>query len=178
MSKVLIIGLGNVLMGDDAFGPSVIRDLEASYEFGPDVSLLDAGTPGSDLDSCLAGQEAVILVDTVRSGQQAGRLCLMGGQDLLSPAAHPRFNAHQSGLRETMLRLQLHGRAPGQVLLVGVVPSSLKAGIGLSPAVAEAVQKAANEVVRELKRLGCPVHKRKQHLPPNLWWEAPPTPTP
>lgn len=46
---VAVLGLGNVLMGDDGFGPTVIRELEAAWTPHPEVELLDLGTPGLDL---------------------------------------------------------------------------------------------------------------------------------
>jgi hydrogenase maturation protease len=68
MSKrVLIGGIGNVLLGDDAVGPYVIRLLESEYAFGDDVEIADLGTPALDLTHRLAGLHAAILVDCVAS---------------------------------------------------------------------------------------------------------------
>ena len=44
-ARVGVVGLGNVLMGDDAFGPYVIEVLEAGYALPPNVSAQDLGTP-------------------------------------------------------------------------------------------------------------------------------------
>ena len=42
---IRVIGLGNVLMSDDGFGPFVVRVLEAAFEWPPNVEVIDAGTP-------------------------------------------------------------------------------------------------------------------------------------
>ena len=47
MAKIAVIGIGNVLAGDDAVGPHVVRVLEAHYELPDGVQVIDAGTPGS-----------------------------------------------------------------------------------------------------------------------------------
>jgi hydrogenase maturation protease len=70
--RVSIIGVGNVLAGDDAVGPHVVRVLEASYELPEGVEVIDAGTPGYDLTPLLAGLDAVVLVDAVRAKGPAG----------------------------------------------------------------------------------------------------------
>ena len=54
-----VLGLGNVLMKDDALGPYVIRRLLASWRFPPDVAVEDLGTPGRDLQPYLADREAL-----------------------------------------------------------------------------------------------------------------------
>jgi hydrogenase maturation protease len=81
--RIGVIGIGNVLMGDDAFGPHVIRVLQAGYAFAPGVDVQDMGTPGLDLTAYLAGLDALVLVDTVKSagapescgGTRAPRSC-------------------------------------------------------------------------------------------------------
>jgi len=88
---VHVIGLGNVLMGDDALGPWVIHHLSANYELPDDVQLLDAGTPGLDLTPYLSGVPVVILVDTVRSDGAPGELRLYRKESLLKLAPQPRL---------------------------------------------------------------------------------------
>lgn len=65
--RVAVLGLGNVLMGDDALGPYAVRLLEARYELPGRVPVLDIGTPGLDLVPYFEGVDALVLVDTVRS---------------------------------------------------------------------------------------------------------------
>ncbi|HNX50942.1 MAG TPA: hydrogenase maturation protease, partial [Thermoanaerobaculaceae bacterium] len=71
---IAVVGLGNVLMGDDALGPTVIRILEAGFDFAPAVTVLDLGTPGLDLTPYLSGRDSVIIVDTVNATGQPGEV--------------------------------------------------------------------------------------------------------
>src|SRR6266508_490834 len=69
---IRVLGIGNVLMGDDGFGPYVVEALGARYEFPDNVSVIDVGTPGLDLAPFLIGADAIIVIDTVRSDGEAG----------------------------------------------------------------------------------------------------------
>ena len=66
MNKILIAGIGNVLLGDDGIGPYAIEVLKSEYDFPENVELADLGTPGLDLPIHLAGADAVILVDCAK----------------------------------------------------------------------------------------------------------------
>jgi hydrogenase maturation protease len=63
--KILIGGIGNVLLGDDAVGPFIIGLLESEYRFGENVELADLGTPALDLTHRIVGLDAVILIDCI-----------------------------------------------------------------------------------------------------------------
>src|SRR5262245_43760232 len=72
--RIRVIGVGNVLMSDDGFGPFVLRVLEATYDCPPEVEFIDAGTPGLDLTPYLLGIDAAIFVDTVSATGIAGQI--------------------------------------------------------------------------------------------------------
>ncbi len=170
-ANVAVLGLGNVLMGDDALGPTVIKVLEAEYEFPRGVSVQDLGTPGLDLTPYLAGVTAVIVVDTVRASGAPGEVRLYRHDEVLKHAPQPRLSPHDPGLKEALLTLEFSGKSPREVLLVGVVPGEVRTGVGLSPAVRAAVPQAAAEVVEELGRLGVAPRARSTPVTPDLWWE-------
>jgi len=65
MKKVLIGGIGNVLLGDDGVGPYGARLLAARYEFDDGVEVADLGTPALDLIDQISGKDAVILIDSI-----------------------------------------------------------------------------------------------------------------
>ena len=170
-ANVAVLGLGNVLMGDDAFGPTVVKVLEAEYEFPPGVSVQDLGTPGLDLTPYLAGLRAAIVVDTVRAGGAPGEVRLYRRDEILKNPPQPRLSPHDPGLKEALLTVEFSGSGPREVLLVGVIPAGVETGVGLSPAVQGAVRSAAAAVVTELARLGVAPSARAVPDPLDLWWE-------
>jgi len=169
--RIAVVGLGNVLMGDDAFGPYVVRMLEAEYEFLDGVTVLDLGTPGLDLTPHLSDIDALIVVDTVHSEGPPGEIRLYRRAQILKHPPGPRLSPHDPGLKEALLLAQLEGRGPRHVWLVGVIPQTTGTGIGLSVPVIQAVEGARDEVLCELERLGRAAVRRREPLEPDIWWE-------
>jgi hydrogenase maturation protease len=171
--EVRVLGLGNVLMGDDAFGPWVIEELLASWQFPDGVRLLDVGTPGLDLTPYLADADTVLLLDTVRADAPAGTIRVCSREQLLARPPEPRLSQHDPGVADALLALDCAGGAPRDVILIGVVPGRVAKGIGLTPAVQEAVARAASEVVERLEGLGLAPHRQAPAWPAAPWWERP-----
>lgn len=172
--RVAVIGIGNVLAGDDAVGPHVVRVLEARFELPDGVQVIDAGTPGYDLTAFLADQDAAILVDAVRTGGPAGELRTFAKAELLEKRPILAVSPHEPGVREALLNAEFMGVTPPVVRLVGVVPSATATGIALSPPVRAAVPGAVDAVVRELAALGVALAPRREPREPDLWWEKRP----
>lgn len=171
--RVVILGLGNVLMGDDGLGPRVIERLEAEYEFGPGVTLMDLGTPGLHLAEYLVDADVLIVIDAVKVDGRPGELRRYRGSQMLPSPSTSRLTAHDPGLKEALWTLQLHGRAPSQVLLLAVIPAKIEIGLGLSPCVQEAIPLVIAAVVQEVKRWGIPVRRRIPSRRANRRWDAP-----
>lgn len=169
--SVGVIGLGNVLMGDDAFGPWVVQVLLAQYDFAEGVAVNDLGTPGLDLVPWVTHLDALILVDTVSSKAPPGTIRLYRRDEILKHPPQARLSPHDPALKEALLTAEFAGQAPGEVLLVGAVLEQTEMGVGLSPAARGAVSPAAEEVLRELERLGRPATAREIPAEPQIWWE-------
>ena len=169
--RVVVLGLGNVLMGDDALGPAAVRTVSARYEFDPGVSVIDAGTPGLDLTPFLLGQDAAIVVDTVNATGAAGEVRLYRSDELRAAPAGPRLSPHDPGLKEALLLLDLHGNGPRDFLLVGVIPERVERGIGMSEPVRQAIPEVETVVLAELDRLGVAAREKAAPEEPDLWWE-------
>lgn len=175
MQPIRVLGLGNVLMNDDGFGPYVIEYLLATYEFPPGVDVLDLGTPGLDLTPFLSDAHAVIVVDTVKSTGTAGDLRLYRKAQILARPPEPRLSPHDPGLKDTLFTLTLAGTVPSEVFLVGAIPGDVTMGSTLSPPLLAAVPRAAEAVVAELHRLGVEAQARPGTPEVKPWWTADPT---
>jgi hydrogenase maturation protease len=171
--RIAVIGIGNVLTGDDAVGPHVVALLEARYRLPPDVRVLDAGTPGYDLTSFISDVDALVLVDSVRARGEPGELRSFDEAALLERAPVLALSPHEPGVREALLHAHLLGVAPRIVRLVGIIPASVETGIGLSQPVRDALPAALAQVVRELEALGVRPEERAPARDPDLWWERP-----
>ncbi|HSF39321.1 MAG TPA: hydrogenase maturation protease [Thermoanaerobaculia bacterium] len=177
MQRIAVLGLGNVLMGDDAAGPYVLRLLEAGYDLPAEVDLRDLGTPGPELAHIVEGLDALIVVDTLRVHDGApGDLHLLRRPEIVKGRVPERLSPHDPSLRGALLAAELLGQSPPEALLVGIVPGQAELGIGLTPEVREALPAALAEVVKELERLGVPAGKRAEAAERvEVWWEGGPT---
>jgi len=173
---VRVLGLGNVLMGDDALGPWVIHHLEATYVFPPEVDVIDVGTPGLDLIPYIAGPSGIILVDAVNlTGAAPGTIRVYDRDQLVKFAPKPRLSPHDPGVTEAILAVEMAGEPPAFVTLVGVVPGSIVTGVGMTAPLQDAVAAAAETIVGELVARGLDVRRRAPEAVgvPLPWWEAP-----
>ena len=172
-NRVAVLGLGNILQGDDAAGPTVLRLLEAELELPPDLELRDLGTPGPELAHIVEGLDALIVIDTVRvKDGRPGEIRLLRRPDIVRGAMPDRLSPHDPSLRGALLAADLLGRSPQEVLLVGIVPGPTGLGIGLSPEARAALHPAVAAVAAELERLGVPVQRRSEAVPVEIWWEG------
>jgi hydrogenase maturation protease len=171
VAPFVVIGIGNVLLGDDGFGPNVIGMLHAQWDFPDTVELIDAGTPGLDLADLLCGREAVILVDAVTTVGPPGQLRCYRGRALDGVLAlQPRVSGHDPALGDALAIARLAGHGPRDVLLVGVVPEAVEVGVGLSKSVAVAAHNAAAVVATNLAEWTASPMRRKDVAAPTHWW--------
>ncbi len=172
MNNVLIGGIGNVLLGDDAFGPYVIHLLESQYTFADYVELCDLGTPALDLTHRIAGRYAVILVDCIVSDEYAtGTVLAYDKADLLSAIPRQRLDPHSPAVSECLQTAEMLGASPEHVMLVGVVGTRFEPGRRLSEHVGQSVEKAVGAVLGELWRLGVKVERKTSRDESAAWWE-------
>lgn len=158
--RTYVLGLGNVLMGDDGFGPAVVRAFLDRYEVGPDVEVIDLGTPGLDLTPWLTDTHHVVFVDTVKANLPPGSLRVYDKADLTRHAPFARTGPHDPGVKECVLTLEFAGRAPEHITVVGAVPSVCGMSLDLSSALAAAVPQAADAVADALRSHGDEVRLR------------------
>lgn len=152
-AAVLVLGIGNVLMGDEGVGVHVLRRLEREPAQAG-VRLLDGGTGGINLLVEFEGAEDIILIDATRDGRRAGTVTF------LQPRAVgelPRgLGAHDFGLKDLFAAAALLGRLPRLHLYTISVEEVRPMHTELSPAVAAAVPVVTDAVRRRVDELGRP----------------------
>lgn len=137
-ADLLVLGLGNVLLGDDGIGPAVIARLRDSHDIPAGVRCIDGGTLGLSLLAYLEDARMVILVDAVAADAAPGTAVRLEGREV-GPAVATRLSPHQVGVADLLESARWHGREPQQLVLLGVVPQSIELGLGLSAPVGRAV---------------------------------------
>ncbi|MDX6265808.1 MAG: hydrogenase maturation protease [Frankiales bacterium] len=153
---VLVAGVGNIFLTDDGFGCEVARALsERTLPEG--VKVVDYGIRGMHLAyDLLEGYDALVVVDALPAKGRPGELTVMevGPEDL----GDGELDAHGMAPVSVLASLgDLGGRLP-RTYVVGCQPARVDEGMGLTPAVAAAVDPAIDLVLEVLgERLGLPV---------------------
>lgn len=155
-SKILIAGIGNIFLGDDAFGVEVVKRLER-MSLPPNAEVVDFGIKGMDLTyALLDGYETVILVDAVPRGHPPGTLYLVEPEAASDDeTANVLIETHSLDPAKVLqLARQLGGKTK-RVLLIGCEPSPWteeEMSLGLSDAVAAAVDEAVKMVLELIEK--------------------------
>lgn len=152
-APLLVLGLGNLLCGDDGLGAAAVARLDRDWEAPEQALVLDGGTLGLALLPYLEDADDVILVDAIRDDAPTGALVRLSG-DEVAPAVLHRLSPHQVGVADLLDGARLHDRYPRRLVLLGLVPLNLGLGVERSIAVERRLPDLVEEVVAEARRMG------------------------
>jgi hydrogenase maturation protease len=156
--QILVAGVGNAWLQDDAFGGEVARRLER--EGVPSgVTVMDFGTSGLDLAyEVMRGYDALILIDASRQGEEPGTLFVIEPQrEEFAPSIEDGEMIDPHGMDpQTVLRfVNATGGWPGKVVVIGCEPGEVDdVGYGLTHVIEAAVGRAltlVRETIDELR---------------------------
>ncbi len=151
MARVLVAGIGNIFLGDDGFGPEVIRHVGESR--WPGVRVVDYGIRGMHLAyDLLDGWDALVLVDAVPNAGRPGEVRVFEA-DTRSPGAPAGMDAHGMDPAAVFASLRALGGTPPTTIVVGCQVADTNDGIGLSAPVLAAIPCAADAVESVVARL-------------------------
>ncbi len=145
--NVLVAGIGNIFLGDDAFGVEVVRRL-ASHDLPAGVQVADFGIRGFDLAHALMNTESTaVLVDATPRGGEPGTLYLV---EASVDAAAQEIEPHGMDPASVLRLVHALGGRPPRVLVVGCEPATVDLDdfgqMGLSPPVEAAVDEAVRMI--------------------------------
>jgi hydrogenase maturation protease len=148
-TTIAILGIGQPLCGDESAGLEAVRLWQKAYPdtaADPRLRVEQPGTPGMELIDSLANTGAVLLVDAVQSGAVPGTLHLVTPEQIAS-FGNGNGSAHGWGVAELLgIARELHYPLPNHIIILGIEAVSFQKGEPLSPAVADALAKAAEMI--------------------------------
>jgi len=144
--KILILGVGNYLMGDEGIGVHVAaRLLNENLPAGVDI--VDGGTGGFHLLGYFEGYETIILVDATLDNNPIGTIRLI--KPLFAKDFPKAMSTHDIGLKDMVSALQLLGKMPVIHLFVVSIESLQQQGIELT----DGIEKVVPDLIKEIKEL-------------------------
>lgn len=147
-SAVAVLGLGNLVHGDDGVGVHAIHHLQTDARVPAGVVLLDGGTQGLSLISHLSGFSRLLVIDAVDVGETPGTVVRFEGQAL--DGLPGKATVHQLGFADLMIAMKLLGDAPEEVIVIGVQPVSTDWDAELTPQVEAAMPSLLDLVIAQL----------------------------
>lgn len=158
--KIVVLGVGNILLKDEGIGVRVVEELERRYDFPEEVQVVDGGTQGLWLLSTIQRAEHLIVVDAVAAGGEPGTLYRLEWEDI-PKGLRIKQSAHDSDLVEALNLCSLLDQAPKSVVVIGVEPADIQPyGLDLTESVAAKMEDLIGRVLSELKSLGIKPEKK------------------
>jgi len=150
--SVLVLGCGNILIGDDGFGPAVAQHLQSDFEVPADVCVFDAGTSVREIlfDTVLSEKKPskIVIVDAMDCAREPGELFMLD-IDSLPKVKIDDFSMHQ--IPTSNLLRELRDHCGIEIIVIGcqVVNTCNSVNPGLSKPVEAAVKPAAESIANE-----------------------------
>jgi len=149
--KIIVCGIGNLLLQDEGVGVHVVRELK-SLDLPPSVEILEAGVSLLDFLSDLQKADRLILIDAMKADGPPGSIYLLDARELTQrPANHP-LSLHQVGALDILRIMALEGDPP-PCLVIGIEPASLDWGLEPSPLIKAQMPEILRAVKEQIERL-------------------------
>lgn len=158
--RILVLGVGNILLTDEAIGVHIAEALAERYILPDYVEVMDGGTAGMELLDSMAGRDHLIITDAIVTAKSARTIRILRDEEV--PALFTnKISPHQLGLSDVLSALRFTVEFPAKLTLVGVVPASLEPDIGLTPQLQAAVEPALQQVLAVLRESGVEAVKKE-----------------
>ena len=130
-NQITILGIGNTLYTDEGLGVHALAALQEKYGMDQQVELVDGSTDGMSLLGPVEDTDYLIVIDAINAGKDGGHIIELHGNDI--PAYYGiKMSIHQLGFQEVLLASKLREKYPKNIVMIGMQPTSLELGIGLS----------------------------------------------
>jgi len=160
VKKILVIGMGNILMQDEGIGVRAVEELENRYRLPRGVTVIDGGTTGMGLFEPMRDCDHLIVADAVNTGAPGGTLVRIADAEI--PAFfQTKLSNHQLGLSDLLALLKLKHQQPETMAIIGMVPYSLENKLGLTAEADHKLDLMVAMLVEELASLAVNAQQRK-----------------
>lgn len=150
--KTLVLGLGNVLLTDEAVGSIAVHRLKAQSDADNRLMLLDGGTLSFTLALPIAECERLIVIDAAALGEPPGTFRVFEDEAMDRQLSRHAKSVHEVSLADLMDIARLTGTLPRRRALIGIEPAVVDWGDGLTPEVDAALPEVMNRVRGLIRR--------------------------
>lgn len=126
--RVLILGLGNLLCGDDAFGVLAAARLYERFDFPANVEIMDGGTQGQTLYGLVEEADRLLVLDATDFGGVPGSMKVLRNGEVPMWLGKGKLSPHQDSFAELLALASLKNSLPEEIALIGMQPGKLAFG--------------------------------------------------
>ncbi|MDF2876375.1 MAG: hybD 1, partial [Sporomusa sp.] len=128
MEKIIVLGVGNILMQDEGFGVRVVEELTRRYRFPDNVQVLDGGTLGMELLRFITGADRLVIIDAVNGGGEPGELYRFANEDVKAYFKN-KVSLHELGIQDVLAALELLEQPVQDIVIFGIQPAVIDVGL-------------------------------------------------
>ncbi len=159
-SDILVLGIGNTLLRDEGAGIHLLAYLQNHYSFEPSVNFIDGGTFGLDLLPYFEDHKKVIILDAVNFGLKPGSVkSLRNGE--ITTLLQTKMSSHSLGLADVLAAKEMLNVKNEEIVLVGLQPDSVEAGLKMSEALQNSMNNAMDIVLQILEDWDVRIHSKQ-----------------
>lgn len=153
VADVTILGIGNLLMGDEGVGIHVLNKLHESYTFSPTINFVDGGTIGIDLIPYFEECQKMIIIDAVDFQETPGYYKTLAN-DEIRYRFNTKLSLHHAGLSDVLSIIELQDIKPPDMILVGIQPDKIEMGLELSNTIQNKLDEIFSIIINKLTSWG------------------------
>lgn len=150
MKKVLVVGIGNLLLQDEGVGCHAVKRLQ-QMEWPEEVDFVEAGTGSYDLVDYFCQGENLIVIDALKAGGEPGAI-YRAPLDQLGLKSEEGISLHQMSFSDAMQMVKLLGYNP-RVIVYGIEPHTIDWGLELTPVVEQKMPVLLNFIRQEIEQI-------------------------
>lgn len=154
--KIVVLGIGNVLLSDEGVGVKVVQDLESQYAFPENVELVDGGVGSFSLLPYIESAKKLLVIDAISGGKPPGTIYKFKDEEIPYQVIE-KLSTHELNFSDILNLAKLRGKYPEELVIIGIEPQSLELKVGLTDTVKQNYKKLLNEVLDQLKEWGIEV---------------------
>jgi hydrogenase maturation protease len=149
LPRVVVIGVGNLLMKDEGIGIHALEALQ-QIDLPADVELVDGGT-SPDLIAYTKAGDKLIIIDAAKAGGEPGAIYRFLPEDLTGDIG-ALTSAHELGVTQNLSLMSLLGNRPSETVIIGIEPEEIAPGLELSAALQQKMPQIVKVVLKEIQR--------------------------
>jgi hydrogenase maturation protease len=146
--RVVIIGVGNLLLKDEGIGIHVIQALQEMV-LPEDVRLIDGGT-SPELWAYTRIGDKLIIIDAAKAGGEKGAVYRFKPEDITAERGFLN-SAHELGVIEALNLMTFAGNKPVDVVIIGIEPAEISPGLELSTVLRQKMPDIIKVVLKEIQ---------------------------